>query len=51
MGRTVEDHWEAAYFHARVNAKKTEDAFGRKFADYEQQVKSLLGQYLQIVIV
>lgn len=32
----------------RVDSKKTEDTFGIKFAGYEQQIKSLVGQYLEV---
>jgi nucleoside-diphosphate-sugar epimerase len=32
----------------RIDAKKTEDTFGIKFNSYEQQVKSLVNQYLEV---
>ncbi|RHZ70718.1 hypothetical protein CDV55_106133 [Aspergillus turcosus] len=33
----------------RIDAQKTEETFGFKLAGYEEQVKSLVGQYLQMV--
>ncbi|KAL6851847.1 NAD(P)-binding protein [Trichoderma novae-zelandiae] len=33
----------------RVDAKKTEETFGFKFAGFDQQVKSLVKQYLEVV--
>lgn len=32
----------------RIDAKKTEETFGIQFAGYEHQVKSLVGQYLEV---
>lgn len=33
----------------RISAQKTEDTFGFKLAAYDEQVKSLVGQYLEVV--
>ena len=32
-----------------IDARKTEETFGFRFAGYEQQIKSLVGQYLEVV--
>lgn len=36
-------------YNIRIDAKKTEDTFGIKFSGFEEQVKGVAGQYLELL--